>query len=678
MVRQIRSASILLSLGFLVCLRTVAQQRPIQPPIWADKPTIADFAKKEDAKLASAEAAIAALSKVQGSHTIENTVEPFDKAFMELDDAVGLAKLVREAHPESAFREKGSEYVSKAESARTGLLLKRELYEALTAVDLSRADAPTKYYLERRLQMFRWAGVDRSEAERAKLKALQDQLSAVQTSFIHNIDEDHRTLVVKFAELDGMPADFFESHKHGPDGMIELAADTDFYPVLKFAISEDVRRRMFQTAYNVGYPKNRDVALEMLRIRFEIAQLLGYSSWADYDAASKMTRNAKAIDNFIAALDKVERPVAEREFPLLLAEKRKSNSAATDIYGHDLDFLIERVRRQKYGVDSSALRAYLPVPAVKQGLLEISSKFFQVEFRKEENSSAWHPSVETWDVFDRGSMIGRIYFDLYARPGKANAGETLPLRDGKLGQQLPEAVLIVNLPNATVENPGLMEQEQMDALFHEFGHAVHGILSGSHARWAGERPGTSGTLEMDFIEAPSQFFEQFPELPSLLTTFARHYKTNEPIPADLVNRLQSAAAFGRGMIGVSFNSLSALSLVSHERKPAGMDLDAVLSEENQRYSLLKMVPDTHFWASWFHLADYSSNFYLYDWDAVIAQDLLAQFDRNKPLTPEPSMRYRKAVLEPGGRMSANDLVHNFLGRPQNFEAYRNWLEEEFR
>jgi thimet oligopeptidase len=107
-------------------------------------------------------------------------------------------------------------------------------------------------------------------------------------------------------------------------------------------------------------------------------------------------------------------------------------------------------------------------------------------------------------------------------------------------------------------------------------------------------------------------------------------------------------------------------------------LDAVLTEQNQRYSLLKMAPDTHLWAAWFHLAEYSSNYYLYDWDAVIVQDFLAQFDGNKPLAPEPSLRYRKAVLEPGGSMSANDLVHNFLGRPQNFEAYRNWLEEEFR
>jgi len=676
MVWQIRYASILLSLGFIACVPALAQEQPIQPPIWTDQSSITNFVKREDAKLAAAEAAIAALSKVQGPHTIDNTVEPFDKAFMELDDAVGLAKLVRDVHPDTSFRDKGNEYVSKAESARNALVLNRGLYDALAAVDLSKADAATKYYVERRLQMSRWAGVDRSDAERSKLNALQEKLSAARTSFIHNIDEDHRTLSVKATELQGLPADFFESHKPGQDGMISLAVEMDLYTVLKFATSEDVRRRMYQTAYNVGYPKNRDTVLEMLRACFETAQLLGYPSWADFDAASKMTGNAKAIERFIAELDKAVRPVVKREFPLLLAEKKKFNSSAADIYEHDLMFLIEQVRRQKYGVDSSVLRSYLPVPAVKQALLDISSKFFQVEFRKEEHSSAWHPSIETWEVIDQDSMIGRIYLDLYARAGKTSNWETVPVRDGKLGQQLPETVLIANLPQATTENPGLIEQEQLEALFHEFGHAVHKILAGSHARWAGEHPGMSGTLETDFIEVPSQFFEQFPELPSLFTTFARHYKTNEPIPADWVKRLRGAAAFGRAIYWALDIPLSALSLESYERKPANMDLDALLREENQRYSLLKMVPDTHFWASWVQLD--SSNFYLYDWDEVIVQDFLSQFDLSKPLAPEVATRYRKTVLEPGGSMSANDLVRNFLGRPQNLVAYRNWLEEEFR
>ena len=656
----------------------LAQQNPRQSVIWSDNPNIADFVKNEESKLAAAQAAIATIANVQGTHTIENTVEPFDNAFMALDDAVGLAKLVREVHPDASFREKGNEYVSKAESARKDLSLNRALYNALAAVDVSKVDAATRYYVSRRLQISRWAGVDRSEAERAKLKQLQDQLSAAQTTFIHNVDEDHRTLSVKPSELDGMPQEFLESHKPGSDGMIKLAAEADLDPVLKFATHDDVRRRMFEMANNLGYPKNRELALEMLRLRFEIARLLGYASWAEYESASKMTGNAKAVETFIADLDKAARPVAERELPLLLAEKRKFDPATAELYWHDMAFLAEQVRRHKYGVDSSVLRAYLPSSAVKQGLLDVSSKFFQLEFRKEENSPVWHQSVETWDVFDQDSMIGRIYLDLYARPGKANAWETIPLRAGKVGRQLPEAVVIVNLPNPTAESPGLMEQEEMVAFFHEFGHAVHKIISGSRARWAGEHPGSSGTIEMDFIEVPSQFLEEFPQLESVLTTFARHYKTNEPLPSDLVDRVREAAAFGRGILATSDNVLSALSLDLHQRDPGKLDFDAVLNEENQRYSLLKMPPDVHLWASWFHLADYSSNYYLYDWDAMIVQDFFAQFDRKDPLAHDIATRYRRTVLETGGTMSANELVRNFLGRPQKFDAFRNWLQEEFR
>lgn len=680
MGRSVHRVSALLSLWLFSCLPLAAQQRSLaQPPIWADKPSLTDIEKKEDAKLAAADSAIAALLKARGVRTIENTVELFDKAAMELDDAVGLAKLVRQLHPDSALRDKAMEYVSKADSARKALALNRGVYDALAAVDLSNADPATRYYVGRRLQLFRLAGVNRSDAERAKLKALLGQLSGIESTFNHNIDEDHRTLSVKPSELEGLPQDFLDSHKPDQDGMIRLTNDySDFFPVMKFAIHDGVRRRMYQTIYSTGYPKNRDLAIQMLRLRSEIAQLLGYSSWADYSAASKMTKNAKTIENFIAELDKAQRPVADREFPVLLEEKRKFNPAATDISEHEFLFLAEQVRRQKYGVDSVALRAYLPVPAVKQGLLDVSSKFFQVEFRKEADSVAWHPSVETWDVLDHGSMIGRIYLDLYPRPGKTNGGETLSLRAGKVGQQLPEAVLIATLPNPSTENPGLMEQEELDTFFHEFGHAVHKILFGARARWAGANAGLSGTLEFDFVEVPSQFFEKFPELPSILPTFAHHYKTNEPIPVDLVNRLRRATAVGRGINSASYNALSALSLELHQRNPSDLDLDAVYADENHRYSLLKMVPDTYFWASWPHLADYSSNFYTYDWDAVIVEDFFAQIDPEKPLAAGAASRYRKTVLEPGGSVSANDLVRNFLGRPQNLEAYRAWLEEEFR
>ena len=673
----LRGASCLLALTLPICNPLRAQKRPlVQPSIWADKPTLGDFIKLEDSKLAAADSAIATLSEVRGPRTIENTLELYDKAVMAIDETWGLAFLVQDAHPDPIFRHKGNEYKSRAESAEKALALNRGVYAALAGIDLSNTDSATKYYVERRLQLFRLAGVDRNDSVRARLRLLQDRLSQLESKFLEIINEDQRTIAVEPCELDGLPQDYIESHQPGSDGLVRITTtDPDYVPIMKFAVSDGLRLRLYKAKYSSGYPQNRDVAQQMLHVRFEIARLLGYASWADYNAVSTMTRNAKTIEEFIATIGKADHSVAEREFPRLLEEKRKLDPTATDISSHELLFLTERVRRQSFAVDSAAVRAYLPVAAVKQGLWEVASKFFHVEFVREAESVAWHPSVETWDVLDNRSMIGRIYLDLYARDGKAPGWESFLLRDGKVGEQLPETVVIINLAAPNPQNPGLMEQEDLDGLFHEFGHAMARILSGSRARWAGT---SRGNIEPDFPEVPSQFLEKLPELPSVLPTFARHYKTNSPIPADLVNRLRLAATVGRGMTAASFNALSAVAFFAHERSPDRVDLDVLYAEQNKRYNLLRPVPDTHYWASWPHISDYSSRFYMYDWDAVIVEDFWSQFDREKPLASEPSLRYRRTVLEPGGSESANTLVKTFLGRPQNLDAYRHWLEEGLR
>jgi thimet oligopeptidase len=656
-------------------ISTTAQQQPsVRTSIWAGKPSITDFEKAENAKLEAAAYSLAALLKTKGSRTIENTLEPFDEAVLQIDDAYGLALLTQEAHPNSEFRDKGSELVKKADSARKALELNRSVYDALVAVDLSKADPVTKYYLKRRLRLFRLAGVGRSDAERAKLNALQDQLSNLQSEFDRNINEDNRTILANPAELEGLPANFIESHKPDPDGMAHITTDDpDYNPVMKFAVNDGLRLRLYQTYLNRAYPKNQDVLMRMLRARSELAQLLGYSSWADYSAASRMAGNAKTIANFIADVDSAARPVAEREFPLFLQEKRKLNPSATDISEYEYLFLNERTRRATFVVDSSLVREYLSFPAVKHGLLDIASKFFQVEFRQETDSVAWDSSVETWDVLDHGSMLGKIYLDLHPRQGKpGNVAEAIPLRDGRLGRQFPEAVVIANFPLPSAQDPGLMEVGDVVDLFHEFGHAMHKILSGSRARWAGA---ASGNLEPDFMEVPSQFFEKFPVLPAILPTFARHYKTNQPIPTELVKQIQRAVAFGRGLNETSFNAKNAISFDLHEQRPANVDLDTFCVQATRRYSLLTTVPGTHVWASFYHLADYSSSFYTYHWDLLIVEDLFSQFDRENPLAPEIALRYRRTVLEPGGSVSANDLVRNFLGRSPNFTAFRKWLEE---
>jgi thimet oligopeptidase len=424
---------------------------------------------------------------------------------------------------------------------------------------------------------------------------------------------------------------------------------------------------------NRAYPKNHDLLLKMMQTRYEIATLLGYASWADYNAADKMAVNGQNIAKFIRDLDAAARPVAQREFAMLLAEKQKTDPGAKEIWEYETSFIREQLRRSKYNFDSQSVRPYLPYPSVKKGIMDTAAQLFHVTFQQEMNVPAWDPTVETWDVIDNGTMVGRFYLDMHPRPGKFSHAEMVQVLDGVRGKQMPEAALICNFPQPTATDAGLMEYGDVETFFHEFGHLMHHILGGQQ-QWAG----ISGiTMESDFGEAPSQMLEEFIRSPQVLASFAHHYKTGEPIPAELVDRMNRANAFGRANSAAAQISYTALSYDIYKGNPKDVDLDAVTLADTKRYTLFTPPTGTHMYASFGHLSSYSSAYYTYMWDKVIAEDFFLQFDQNNLLSGDAPMRYRRVVLEPGGSVSANDLVKNFLGRPQNMAAFQRWMGEEF-
>src|SRR6185312_4952009 len=228
------------------------------------------------------------------------------------------------------FRDKGTELNRKVTAAQTDLSLNRDVYRALSSVDLKKADAATRYYVQRQLLEFRLAGVDKDDATRAKLKVLNDQATEQQSMFERNIADGQNTVIVNdVKELDGLPQDYIDRHKPGADGKIVLTTNyPDVFPVLKFAKSDDLRRRVYLAFNNRAYPKNKQALQDLMKTRNDIAQLLGYRSWADANAADKMIRKGKNVAGFIKQVDDAARPVAQREFAMLLAEKRKTEPGA--------------------------------------------------------------------------------------------------------------------------------------------------------------------------------------------------------------------------------------------------------------------------------------------------------------------------------------------------------------
>lgn len=648
-----------------------------QPTVWASKPEIAAFNKMENDRLAAAQRAIGEIIAVKDARTIDNTLAPYDEAVRQLNTAVYFSVLMQQVHPDAAYRDAATAMTTKVSSAQSALSLNREVYAALSSLDVSKADAATRYYVQRQLLEFRLAGVDKDDATRKKLNQLNDRLTDDQSRFDRNISDDQKTVEVTDAsELEGLPKDFVDKQKRGPNGKIQIPADEpNTFPVLQLAKSDALRRRIWEAWNTRAYPKNRQVLLDMMQARYEIAGIIGYPSWADYNAADKMIGKGSNIAKFVGDLDAAARPIAQREYAMLLAEKRKVDPGATDIFGYEYGHLLEMVRRSQYDFDSQTVRPYLPFNQVKRGIMDTAASLFHITFRQEANVPAWDPSVETYDVIDNGKVIGRLYLDMFPRPGKYSHQQMSPILDGIAGKQLPEAILVCNFLPPSATDPGLMDYSDVIVFFHEFGHLMHHILGGQQ-QWAG----ISGiTTEADFGEAPSQMLEEWMHSPQVLATFAKDYKTGAPIPPDLVARMNRASAFGRGN-SISFqNALAAISYDYYKGAPDKIDMDAIPPDNFTRYTLFKPLDsDAHMYASFTHLAGYSSAYYTYMWDKVISEDFYGQFDKQNLLAGEAPMRYRRVVLEPGGSMSANDLVKNFLGRPQNMTAFQQWMGAEFK
>jgi thimet oligopeptidase len=642
--------------------------------------TIASFESFETEQLAKAQAAVDQLVLIKGDWTIENTLVPYDEALRHLDAASNLAGLMQQVNPDAAFRDHATAMTARVSDMSTALSLNQSVYKALSSVPLATADAATRYYVQRQLLEFRQAGVDKDDATRAHLKQLNDQLTDALSMFDRNLSDGQLVVEVDDpSELQGLPADYLAEHKPGPDGKVRITTNyPDIFPALTYARSEDLRRRLMVAFGNRGFPKNRDVLKRMMRLRYEIATTLGYHSWADYNAADKMIGSGKNIADFLQQLNAVAHPLAEREASMLLAEKRKTHPHAKDLQFYDSDYYADQVRRSSYDFDSQSVRPYLAYNGVKQGVLATAAALFHITFRQQMNVTLWDPSVETWEVIDGGQVIGRFYLDMHPRPGKYSHAEMAPLLVGVKGKQLPEAVLVCNFAAPTADSPGLMDYDDVVTFFHEFGHLMHHILGGQQA-WAG----IGGiSMEQDFGEAPSQMLEEWMRSPQVLASFAHDYRTGQPIPAALVARMNHASSFGRAgtisTIGVAFQiALAQISYDLYKDKPDAIDIDRTVFQDLQQYTMYVPTPGTHFDASFSHLGGYSSAYYTYMWDKVIALDFFQQFDKDNLLGGPAPMRYRRAVLEPGGSKSANTLIKDFLGRPQNTRAFQQWLGAEF-
>jgi thimet oligopeptidase len=629
------------------------------------------------ARLAAHERALASLLAVKGERTPQNSLTLYDAAIEQLNLAGAQAGILNSVAADKAVRDQAQMEAQRVAMAGAALSLNRNVYDALSAIKLDGVSPATKHYVERTLLGYRLAGVDKDQATRDRLQALQEKATRLSLEFSRNIQEGAKSIEATPEELAGLPPDYIARHpaqkdRGGADRVTLTTDPPDMQPVMTFAASAELRERMF-LAYNTrAYPANRQILLELLTTRQEIASVLGFRSWADLATADQMMKSAAKVREFLAKLNEASRDGAQHEYQLVLefAQKREPGLKQIDITSRG--FWYEQFRRDKFDFDSQSVRPYFPYKRVEAGVLQTAAQLFKVEFRPSK-APAWHEAVSVFEVFEGGRMVGRFYLDMHPREGKDKWFSAAPVVAGVRGRVMPEAALICNFPEGDENDPGLLQYSDVVTFFHEFGHLMHAILGGQ-TEWIG----LSGfATEGDFVEVPSQMLEEFFRDERLLQSFARHYGTDEVLPTELIRSMKLAGSFGRADWVRAQLYYTTLSLDLHDQDPAGLDPDVVTRELYQQFQPWTWVEGNKMYASFGHLTGYSSNYYTYAFDKVIALDFFGQFDKKDLLGCDAGARYRKTVLEQGGSKPGREMVRDFLGRDEEFAAFERWVNEEF-
>jgi len=644
---------------------------PQQPAVTTAKPSPAP---DDAAWLARCRAPIAQAKQIHqqlvaltDKRSIENTFEPFNELMRQTSNAAAMAGLFQSVHPDAKVRDAARTCETEVSQFTTELMLDRRVYDALAAVDVKTADANTKRFAMVTLREYKRAGVALDDAKRARIKQIEEEATKLGQQFQKNVAEDTRYIEVTDPKrLAGMPEDWIAAHKPDANGVIKISTDyPDYNPFVTYAEDDALRKELYIKFRSRGDKENEQLLQQILVLRAERAKLLGFKNWADYQSDDKMLKGGKAAAQFIERITALARARGKADYAELLAQLKKTDPKATKVGDWQKTYLENKVKKEKYTVDSTVVRQYFPFDGALAGLLDITSQMYDVQYAPVTDAEVWHADVKVYDVTRKGQKLGRIFLDLHPRADKYKHAAQFTVKEGVLGKQLPEGALVCNFP----AGKALMEHDDVVTMFHEFGHLMHHVLGGQQ-KWVRQ---TGVATEWDFVEAPSQMFEEWGWNHDTLARFAKHHQTGEVIPKDLVAKMRRADKFGLGLQTLQQMFYAATSLQFHQAEPTKLDQLATMKRLQAKYTPFGYVEGTKFHTSFGHLVGYSSMYYTYMWSLVIAKDLLTPFQKKGLMNTEVTYAYRDKILAAGGTKDAADLVRDFLGRPYSFKAFEKYL-----
>lgn len=591
----------------------------------------------------------------------------------QFSEKVSPVVFMNSVHQDANIRKASSACEEKIGQVMAEIFTRRDLYNLIKDIDQKTLNAGEQRLLFETKRAFENNGLKLQDPKKyQRVRDILKQMAAYQVQFAANLVNDQSKVVLSEADLAGVSADLKAALTKEADGKYSVAAHGPLYIQLMQNVEKaEVRKRLLSANQNRAADKNVALLEKTIKLRQEMAALLGFKSWADYRTNGRMAQNAANVEKFLQDLRQKLQKRNQQDLAKLLAYKKTLDPQAKTVESWDTTYLAYQLKKRDYQIDDEEIRPYFPLDKVLPEMLSIYGHLFGVDFKLRPDIKVWHPDVLAFEVLDKDTGNLRAYFfaDLFPRDGKYDHFAAFPLLSGfkeKDGSyHKPVAAVVANFNAPTPEKPSLLNHDELETLFHEFGHIMHQILT--KAPYA-SLSGTS--VEQDFVESVSQMMEHWVWQPEVLERISQDWRQKEasPLPQVLIDRLLAAKDFNQGSFYTRQLWLAIMDLTYHTQKGA-VDTTKISNDLYRQIITLQPLANGHFQGTFGHLmGGYDAGYYGYLWSKVYADDMFTRFAPDV-FSAKVGREFCKNILEQGNMQDNGVLLRNFLQREPSPNAF---------
>lgn len=652
------------------------------------------YAPAMRAAIKEAEANVRKILKQKEEPTFENTIVALQKASEKLDRISGVLFNLNECNTNAELQQIVMDLTPELTRYENKVSMDEDLFARVKAVYDQREKlnltTEQRTLLEDTYKGFVRNGVNLNKKDKKMFAKNSERLAQLSQQMNQNVLADNNEYYLQItnaANLKGLPSNVVDAAKEEAaerklDGWVFTLAYPSYGPFMTYCDNRDLRERMWK-AYNSRGNRgnkndNNEVIREITKLRYEQAQLLGYQNYSEYVLSNRMCETPEQLHQFFDQLLLASAPHARKDLGEVI-QYAAAHGVQLPLQRWDFSYWSEKLKQEKYNFDEDQLRPYFQLEKVRQGIFDLYGKLYGLTFTEAKNIEVYHPDVKVYEVMDGSRFMGVLYLDMHPRASKRSGAWMTEFRgqSNMDGNQIRPLIQVVcNFSKPVGNKPALLSFDEVETFMHEFGHAMHGMLSDC------TYPGTSGTnVKRDFVELPSQVMENWCYEPQFLNTFAKHYQTGDTIPGDYIQKIKAAEKYLAGWLCLRQLNLGLVDFAFHS---INAPIEGPIENFERKY-MVEWMPDvpgcntstafTHIFAG-----GYASGYYGYKWAEVLDADVFSKFKQNGIFDKQTAEAFRREILSKGGTEHPAVLFRNFMGRDPNINALmlRCGFEEEIK